>query len=265
MFKPTDADLRISGGLTSTFFHCDTCLTDENFNRLRQHETTEKETYILRGLFSNSVSGVMERGAVADNTASKQAENRQTKERRTAQIIELIEQMRSNIERMKADIKALENLFQKRDGDAWREKLALEILNEDEIPQRKPDEDIETYRKRLGKHLINEMLNPDGSIKDKYKNHPKYGDYAEWAQKQYHLNNAKALSAELDDVNTTPQRREKILDEMKERGYLEKATFADRATQSKDTEASIRDVVDSQRDETLSQARSSDAAIKFTS
>jgi len=266
MVKPTDTELKTSGGLTHTFIQCDTCLPDEDYNRLRQHESSEKETYILQGQLSDSVSGVMERGAVATNKTSKQAENRQAKERRTAQIIELVEQIRADIEQMEARVKALEDSFQKRDGDAWREKLALNILGEDDIPQQEPGENIKAYRKRLEQHLINEMLNPDGTIKDKYKNDAKYGDYAEWAQKQFHLNNAKAAVAELDDNNTSPQRREQILDEMKDRGYIEEMTYASKVTNgSIPSQASVRDVHDEYEDQAAERVISTDAAMKFNS
>lgn len=169
------------------------------------------------------------------------------------------------IEQMEADIKALEDLFEKRDGDAWREKLALNILGADDIPQQESGENINDYRKRLEQHLINEMLNPDGTIKGKYKSDSQYRDYAEWAQKQFHLNNAKAIAAELDDHSTSPQRREQILDEMRERGYLEEMMLTDRESNNLDTQKSIRDIRDNQRDEALSQARSVDAAMKFMS
>ncbi len=266
MFKPTDTELRIPGGLTNIFIHCDACLSDEEFNRLRQHEFTEKETYIQQGQLSNAVSGVMERGSVFSNNSSRQAQERKAKERRTAQFVKLVDQVRANIEQMKARIKALEDSFQKRDGDAWREKLALKVLGEDDIPQQEPGEDISAYRKRLETQLINEMLNADGSIKSKYKNHSELGDYAEWAQKQFHLNNARAIATELDDANTSLQRREEILDEMEKRSNTEEMMLADRVTQSKDMQASIRDIGDNQYDEVLSKATlSSDAALKFTS
>ncbi|MCP5244904.1 MAG: hypothetical protein H6937_02590 [Burkholderiales bacterium] len=256
MVKPTDTELKIPGGLTHTFIQCDTCLPDEDYNRLRQHELSEKETYILQGQLSDSVSGVMERGAVATNKTTKQAENRQAKERKTAQIIELVEQIRADIEQMKARIKALEETFQKRDGDAWREKLALNILDADNIPQQESGETIHDYRKRLEQHLINEMLNPDGTIKGKYKNDPKYSDYAEWAQKQYHLNSAKAAVAELEDDNTSPQRQEQILDEMKERGRSEEMMLADRYIDDKNIQASIRNTRDNARDTILQDDKS---------
>lgn len=266
MVKPTDAELRTSGGLTSVFLDCDTCLSDDDFNRLRHMEFIEKENHILQGQLSGSVTGMIERGSTASRSSSKQVEDeRKTKEHRTAQFVEMVAQMRASIERMEADIKKLTASFEKRDGDAWREKLALKILDADAIPQQEADEKIEAYRKRLERHLINEMLNADGTIKDKYKNDPKYGDYAEWAQQQFHLNSAKAAAAELDDDSTSPQRKGQILDEMKQRGYIEEMTLADRATQSNDTQAFMRDLADDRRDKVLSQAQSPEVALKFLS
>ena len=265
MVKPTDAGLLVSGGLTNIFFHCDTCLPDEDFNRLRHLEFIEKENHLLQGQISGSVAGIIERASIASNNKSQQDEKRKTKEQETAQFIRLVEQIRASIERMEADIRILKASFEKRDGDAWREKLALRILEADAIPQQKDGEKIEVYRKRLERHLISEMLNADGTIKDKYKNDSKHSDYAEWAQKQFHLNNAKAAVAELDDDSTSPQRKEQILNEMKQRGYFQEMTFADRMSDSMNTKTSVRDDCDSQRDEVLSQARPSDAVLKFMS
>ncbi|SEP93048.1 hypothetical protein [Nitrosomonas ureae] len=265
MVKPTDAELLVSGGLTNTFIHCDPCLSDEDFNRLRHKEFIEKENHILQGQISGSVAGVIERASIASNNKSQQDERRKTKEQETAQFIRLVEQIRASIERMEADIKILKASFEKRDGDAWREKLALRILEADAIPQQKDGEKIEAYRKRLERHLINEMLNPDGTIKDKYKNDPRHGDYAEWAQKQFHLNNAKVAVAELDDDNTSPQRKKQILDEMKQRSDFQEMVFANRVSKSVNTQDCVSDARDCQHDEVLSQARPSDAAFKFMS
>ncbi len=265
MVKPTDAELLVSGGLTNTFLHCDTCLSDADFNRLRHKASIENEHFILYGQLSGSIAGMIELGPVASRSQSRQAEEHKTRERRTAQFVELVGQMRASIERMEADVKRLVASFEKRDGDAWREKLALDILGADDIPQQETDESITAYRKRLEQHLINEMLNPNGAIKDKYKNDPKYGDYAEWAQKQFHLNSAKAAVAELDGDGISPQRREQIFDEMKERRYLQEMVLADRVSNSPDTQESVRDIRDSQHDAMLSQAESLNTALKFMS
>lgn len=233
----------------------------EWFNIARLFAKTEN--YILLGQQGETIAGLQERSATASKSNSSENQNQETKDRRTARFIELVEQVRANIEQMKASIKALEDSFQQRHGEEWREKLALKILGEDDIPQRRSGESIEAYRERLEILLIDELLNADGSIKGAYKNHPELGDYAEWAQKQYHLSNAKTLSAELDN-NTSPKRREQILDEMKQRGYTEEMMLTDREAKSEHTQASVRDVLDEQRDEVFSQARPSDVASKFT-
>ena len=265
MVEPTDAKLRVSGGLTNTFIHCRTCLPEEDFNRLRRIEFTERDNHIHNGQLSGSVSGVIERNSAANTGQSRHAEERKSRERKTAQFVELLEQIRASIKQMETDVKALIASFEKRDGDAWREKLALDILGADDIPQQRSGENINVYRKRLEQHLINEMLHPDGTIKDKYKNDAKYGDYAEWAQKQFHLNSARAVVAELDDDNTSPQRKDQLLDEMKQRGFIQEMVFADRVSNNSDTQASVRDTRDSQHDDLLSQVRPSDAALKFMS
>ena len=265
MVKPTDAELLVSGGLTNIFFHCDTCLSDEDYNRLRHLEFIEKDNQILQGQLSGSIAGVIERASIASNNKSKQEEERKTKERETTQFIRLVEQIHASIERMEADIKILKASFEKLEGDAWREKLALRILEADAIPEQEAGEKIEAYRKRLERHLMNEMLNQDGTIKEKYLNDPRHSDYAEWAQKQFHLNSAKAAVTELDDDSTSPQRKEQILEEMKQRGYIQEMVFADRTTQSKETLKSVRDIADNQYDKTLLQSQSPDAGLKFMS
>jgi len=262
MVKPTDTELKTSGGLTHTFIQCDTCLPDEDYNRLRLHELSEKETYILQGQLSDSVSGVMERGAVASNAQSKQAQNHKSQKDKTARFIELVEQIRASIEQMEADIRALEDLFEKRDGDAWREKLALKILGADNIPQQESDETIKEYRERLEILLIDQLLNPDGSIKGEYIDHPELGDYARWAQKQFHHRNAKAAVAELEDENTTPQRQEQILNEIKQRGSAEETTLAISEAEHMDTKHQIK-VVDDSNDDAKLQTDHSSALNNF--
>jgi hypothetical protein len=262
MDKLTSDPLRTSGGLTDTFIHCGTCMSEEDFNALRHQEFSVKETHILHGQLSGSVSGVMARGSVASNNSSKKAKEHKNRKRRAAQIAEIIEQIRNNIEKMEAEVKRLEDAFNVRDGEEWREKLALEILDEDEIPQRNPDERMGDYRERLEKHLIEEMLNPDSTINDEYKDHPKYGDYAEWAQKQFNLKNAKALTTELEDSETTLERRTEILDEMRERGYTEEQTYAAREATHEDTKHQIK-MGDDVNDDTDLQSDHSFALNKF--
>lgn len=267
MADPTADNLRSPGGLADTFSLCDPCLSDADYNLLLGKKLTENEHTILQGQISGAAAGVITRGSVAvGDKGGNRAEAQREKKRRMAQMMtDIIEQTRTSMARMVADIEQMEADFSSRDGEEWREKLALNILGEDEIPQRLPGESMDDYRERLEQHLIDEMLNPDGTIKAEYKDHPQYGDYAEWAQKQNNLNKAKALMAEYEDEETTPERKQEILEEMRERGYTEELTYAERVATDKDTEAAAKDNNDEVYDKHLSdgQAANTNSFLKL--
>ena len=106
--------------------------------------------------------------------------------------------------------------------------------------------------------------NADGSIKAEYKNHPELGDYAEWAQKQYHLNSARAAVNELENPNTTPERQHEILDELKQRNNFEELIFADSETDlNSDAQSAIKDHADSARVDKHSSVQSTETANNF--
>ncbi len=260
-----DNDLRESGGLSQLFLACADCTPDQLLNREFRKNTLRRETEILLGQQSGSVSGIQERGASANNSPAKQAERRKASEKRAAEFIGMVERLNAYMDRLAADIENLEDKFRQRDGEEWREKLALKILDADDIPVRRDGESMEDYRERLEILLIDEMLNSDGKIKDDYKNHPELGDYAEWAQKQNNLNNARATVAELEDPDATPERREQILDEMRERGITEEMMLAAKAATDQHMQDRIKIADDSEHDEVLAQKQISDVALKFNS
>lgn len=100
-----------------------------------------------------------------------------------------------------------EQEFAAQNGDAWREKLALAILDPDLIPPREHGESMADYRERLEQSLMDELLNEDGTIKAKYKNHPEYGEYAQWAQWKYDEQQAQALKTALNDPSVSNAER----------------------------------------------------------
>lgn len=212
---------------------------------------SETENIILLGQSSGSISGMQERCGAASKGNSGDNQKQETKDKKFSDLLDTIQSIQNYMDRLAKSIEQLEDTFRQRDGDAWREKLALKILGEDDIPQRRSGESIEAYRERLGILLVDELLNADGSIKAKYKNHPELSDYAEWAQKQYHLNNAKVIAAELDNGNTSPQRRNEIIGEMKDRRSTEEMVFTDREANDIDTKNSVRNARDETQDVAL--------------
>ena len=68
----------------------------------------------------------------------------------------------------------------------------------------------------------------------------KYTDYAEWAQKQYHLKTARGYVRELENPSTTPERHDEILHELKHKGDTEAATYAIRESTHEETKHQIK-------------------------
>ena len=210
-------------------------------DELRSDFDAATENKILLGQQSGSIGGLQERAGIAQVREQQREKDRQSREE-TSRYVEMIAQLRS-------DLADMEERFRARDGDAWRENLALKILEPDEFPQRREGESIEAYRERLEKNLIEDMLNPDGSIKEEYKNHHEYSDYAQWAQKKFHYNRARGLVRELDDENTTPEREAEIEEQLQE-SSLEELNLADEtASTQSNVQTKIRNISDETLDE----------------
>lgn len=115
-----------------------------------------------------------------------------------------LSQLKDAIERMEAQADEMEKGFEEKYGDSWREDLALEILDEDEIPQRMDGESLEDYRERVEQALIDEMIDENGNIKPEYRDHPKYGDRAEWAKTRWDIRQAEIEAQQLEATYNDP-------------------------------------------------------------
>ncbi|MEW7988298.1 MAG: hypothetical protein AB2805_07430 [Candidatus Thiodiazotropha sp.] len=219
--------------------------------------TSEVENNILLGQKSESVSGLQDRGPTANPANPKDEKRHKSRAKNTSEFLHILETLQAGIDRLAEAVEQMEADFRQRDGEEWREKLALKILGENDIPQRHDGESMEDYRERIEKLLINEMLNDDGSIKEEYKNDPELSDYAQWAQKQYHLDSARAAVSELENPHTTPERRDEILEGLDQRGDLEELTFADReSTPQSTTQELIKNTTDNVEDSNLTTDQS---------
>jgi len=238
----------------------------EWFNIARHVAKIENTILLGQQQEDGSISGVQERSGAASKSNSSENQTQETKDKKLSKLLHTLQVMQDYIERLAKEIEKMEDIFRQRDGDEWREKLALKILGEDDIPQRRSDENIEAYRERLEIFLIDELLNDDGSIKGEYKNHPELSDYAQWAQKQYHSNSARVAVNELENKNTSHKRQEEILDGLEQRGNIEELTFAGReATAQNEIQSQIKDITDNARDSATQIERSASAGINFNS
>jgi len=122
----------------------------------------------------------------------------------------MLDQLEDSIEVLRAEVEAMEQTFKEKYGDSWREEIALRIFGPDDMPQRRDGESMEEFEERLEKEIMKKMLNPDGSIKPEYMNDPEMRSWAEWAQGLWNLDLAEKLAKELNDPETTQERKDEI-------------------------------------------------------
>ena len=179
----------------------------------------DKDNEELLGLASGSRESLIKRGLSLARSFADARQRDADRSRKTVHEVSFLTMLDDHLDWLGQEITALEQEFERENGEDWREDLALEILDPDKIPQRRDGESMEAYRERLEQSLIKELLNPDGSIKDEYKDHPEYGRYAEWAQKKFDQQVIRELKAKLDDPNLSEQERAAIID-----AFMETAT-----------------------------------------
>ena len=190
---------------------------------LEQHM---QATGVVMGVLDeHQVSSILALALARIYKQGKSAEEKRKQSTRDLLQIVLLEY----IDTLNTEIAELEAGFAERFGDAWREEIALRVFGEEDVPRQRPGESVEDYRKRLERALVEQMLNPDGSIKDRYKNDPELRHYAEWAQKIYNRNAALARASDLSDPQASSQQTRKMLQKLEDLQDSEQTTYAARA------------------------------------
>ena len=168
------------------------------------------------------------------------------------------------IDNLNRDIAKLEAGFEAQFGDAWREEIALRVFGPDAVPAQRPGERIDDYRARLERELREEMLNPDGSIKDRYKDDPELEKYAEWAQKVYNREAGKAIANNLKNPASTHAQTHQPLQRLQAAQNAEQNNYAADALEGHDQQkGQVLNISDSYRDDKGAEERSSTAVSNF--
>ena len=216
-----------------------------------------------------SISGVGEGVADIAIEGKMKLEEKRRKEDDPAKDADLIVQAgkdsRKALARMQArsaelsrEIADWENQFEEQLGDAWRETIANEILDPDQIPERRDGESMDAYRARLEAILVAEMIDANGNIKPEYADSP----YARWAQAEYEKHEVDGWIDRRTDPRTSQTEAAQMDREVAKNGTFNLVQQTDielvsRGTQS-DTLASgtdnHRDDVDERVASTASQA-----------
>lgn len=236
-------------------------VANEALHVQKREQQTENVAALSGTLPEEHISSIMAR-ALAKRVKEEQKNKKDTK-----RFIEdiLLQALLDHIEELNREIKAAEAELAAKHGDAWREELALKILDEDEIPLQKEGESIEDYRERLGNVLVAEMLNEDGTIKDQYKNDPAMRDYAEWAQMVYHRDLAVDIANDLKGNELSHPQSKRLLDELETRRNSELNLSTANELEGHEAQKGAVLAVDDRNDVSVQQqARTAQDALSFT-
>ncbi|HIG21764.1 hypothetical protein [Henriciella sp.] len=211
--------------------------TRETFERAQKADFAARDA---QDLLQRQIRGVTELTGEQANTASAahSAKNDAEEKKRRKQSSDALEMqmilnsMRERMAVLDGQIADFEAGFEAKYGDAWREIMANEILDPDEIPERQPGESMEDYRERLENDLIEEMLDENGKIKDEYKNDPEKRQWAQWAEAQHERREIGRDYDVLSDPSSPTEQREASLQNTREYGFNESNQFDQKRLQS---------------------------------
>lgn len=148
---------------------------------------------------------------MATEMALKQAKDQESA--RDTQVLLAI--LNDRIAQLDTEIAQYESIFEARFGDAWREEIAVRVLDDDEMPVRHDDEKMSGYRQRVEDAVVEKMIDPEtGKMRPEYANHPEFKEYGEWAEREFEQRNAKALANEIETAS--PERVAEINHEVRE-------------------------------------------------
>jgi len=126
----------------------------------------------LLGQNSGSIDSRIERGAKLVRSISEASEAVKAKAKRTFDTVMLLTMLDDHLAKLQRRIGEIEGYFEAKYGDAWAEKLAMEMLDPDEMPQKRDGESQTEYLDRVKEVWIAKVTDENGDIKPEYANHP---------------------------------------------------------------------------------------------
>lgn len=160
-------------------------LDEAQVSKIHRIEAFKENAILLAGDHAQHM-GVMERAAQAGRASIAAQEKKSKAAKRSADNVLFLSLLQQRSEELAIDIAKMEAGFEAKYGDAWRETIANEVLDPDEIPERRDGESMADYRERLEEVLIEKMINlATGEIRPQYANNPDTAEYAKWAKAEY--------------------------------------------------------------------------------
>lgn len=226
--------------------------------RLKDHQEIDKQQGHQRQLSGAAKdTGELKTAPGAARSIADEMERGEEKERREridrVMMLSAIDRAREYSRELSRQIGEIEQQFEARYGDAWREEFAIRILEPDEVPERREGESMEDYRERVEDALEDRLLDPEtGEPRPEFANDPEYAELVRWAQMNRSRDRVDASVARADAIMSDPNATQDEIDqafeelntvnelqqadqEMTARGH-ENASLANRTDTARDNE-----------------------------
>ncbi|MCD1624330.1 hypothetical protein [Citromicrobium bathyomarinum] len=195
--------------------------------------------------------------------AAEQQRKKAEKAAEDTRFIMLLDQARGYSVWLGKEIGKIDDQFEAKYGDAWRETLANKFLDPDEIPERREGESMKDYRERVEDAIEDKLIDPaTGKLRPEYRGN----EDAELFEKRVELKREKQSAdrrieqAErvANDPNATEAERQAAYEGLEEISNNERQQV-EKGMQAKGLDTSpVDEITDEQRSE-IAQARPADA------
>lgn len=190
-------------------------------NASKHEELKDMQAALMGNLDESQVSSTNTLSMI--NIKKQQISEKEKREQTSRHL--LLQSLYDYVEDMNDQIADMEAAFADQFGDAWREEIAMRVLDPDEFPQQEAGESIIDYRERLQETLVNEMLEPDGSIKPQYLNDPELNKYAEWAQTRHNRDEALEQARTLENYPADSPQAQQVINTIEQQQNSELNIF----------------------------------------
>lgn len=131
-------------------------------------------------------------------------------------FIALLDQLERDLERA---IEGHRDYFRDKYGDDYATVLGRPILGDD-MPDRLPGESDEDYNARVEDALFDKICNPDGSLKDEYKDHPDAERLGQWGRARALQRSLEPAQSVISDPDASMDEKLEAWDAVQEHGDL---------------------------------------------
>lgn len=227
-----------------------------------------RENMEAMGQIGGSIEGVIDRYGnkrSGEDAKSKQDQTRKKKGMSDALWVDILAQLHDQRDWLDAQANEHREYFADKYGEEWRTILGRSVLDDEEFPDRRPGETLDEYNARIEDAIFTKIANPDGTLKEEYKDHPDADRLAIWAKQRVQ---SQQIDHHIKNINSaeTEEELKQATDEATSDATIDQLCTIAAGTKAEAgsvIEAKIKEVHDKQSDQQFDNASAADRSGDF--